>query len=60
MPQTDDVVLTTAWPPMSNQDGPDVFMRFNANWTMDSGDMLGAFGPMWKELFQKYRYGKGI
>ncbi|KAK3916134.1 Esterase FE4 [Frankliniella fusca] len=59
VPKTDDVILTTEWQPM-NKEGPDVFMRFNYNWTMDSGDILGTFGPMWKELFQKYRYGKGI
>ncbi|KAE8743191.1 Carboxyl/Cholinesterase 36 [Frankliniella occidentalis] len=59
VPKTDPVVLTTEWQPMGKE-GPDVFMRFNANWTMDSGDMLGRFGPMWKQLYDKYRYGKGI
>lgn len=58
VPETDPVVLPSEWSPLV-KDEPDVFMRIG-NMSLDTGDLLGAFGPFWKGLYEKFRDGKGI
>ncbi|XP_034248499.1 juvenile hormone esterase-like [Thrips palmi] len=56
VPETDDTILPVEWTPMV-KDQPDEFLRFGRNLTMDKGDLLGVFGPFWREVYNKYRGG---
>lgn len=41
------------------KDEPDVFLLIDENLSMAKGDLLGAFGPFWSGIYNKYRGGGG-